>query len=468
MNLLICRWDIFIYPDILDTLKNEGHLCDVLDFSAIKMSDKDIAFFSKILEDKISGINSNFQNNLPSDNPPKKNLSASSLTEKTSEKAKKYDAVFSVNYFSYIAEVCHKLNIRYICYNVDSPLLNMQHPSVNYKTNCIYTFDSGEAKHFNNEGIDTVHYLPLCTNTKRVQTLIEKSLSTSKDNDFNNLKRASQSEHKKNSIKTAILNYTENYATTKHKYTKNCKINLFYKYKYDISFVGNLYDKNRYDEMEHILPDYLCGYMDAAIEAQLNVSGGNLLKNMLTPEIINMLTEYTDVKTSTQSHADLKFHFATSVLSHKTAAKMRTMTLNRLAMKYPKNVHLFTTSDTSALFPALMTHKAVDYLLEAPLIFANSKININMTAPNIETGIPLRVFDILGAGGFLLTDWREDLKDCFTIGKDLEVFDGIDDLLEKTDYYLEHEDKRVAIAKHGLETVRNRHDYSVRMREIFK
>lgn len=91
-----------------------------------------------------------------------------------------------------------------------------------------------------------------------------------------------------------------------------------------------------------------------------------------------------------------------------------------------------------------------------------------MTAPNIETGIPLRVFDILGAGGFLLTDWREDLKDCFTIGKDLEVFDGIDDLLEKTDYYLEHEDKRVAIAKHGLETVQSRHDYSVRMREVFK
>ena len=42
MNILICRWDIFVYPDILDTMKNEGHLCDVLDFSAIKMSDEDI------------------------------------------------------------------------------------------------------------------------------------------------------------------------------------------------------------------------------------------------------------------------------------------------------------------------------------------------------------------------------------------------------------------------------------------
>lgn len=94
MNILICRWDIFVYPDILDTLKNEGHLCDVLDFSAIKMRDEDIAFFSKTLEAKISGINSNFQNNFPAVNSPKNNLSPLPLSEKTSEKLTKYDAVF--------------------------------------------------------------------------------------------------------------------------------------------------------------------------------------------------------------------------------------------------------------------------------------------------------------------------------------------------------------------------------------
>ena len=144
-------------------------------------------------------------------------------------------------------------------------------------------------------------------------------------------------------IKNTNLKQTENYTTTKSEYKKIYGT----EYNYDISFVGNLYDKNRYDDTMHILPDYLCGYMDAAIEAQLNVNGGNLLKNMLTPEIIDMLSQYTDVKASTQSHADLKFHFATSVLAHKTAAKMRIMTLNSLAMKYPGKVHLFTTSDTS-------------------------------------------------------------------------------------------------------------------------
>lgn len=405
MNILVCRWDIFVYPDILDTLKNQGHLFDVLDFSAIKMSDDEIKTFSKQLECKITS---------------------------------KYDAVFSVNYFSYIAEVCHKLNIQYICYNVDSPLLNMQHPSINYKTNHIYTFDSKEAKDFNNNGIDTVYYTPLCTNVERVQTLLNRSQKTAHESDNN-------------------LNNQTTY------FFKNSPM----QYKYEISFVGNLYDKNRYDDTMHILPDYLCGYMDAAIEAQLNVNGGNLLKNMLTPEIIDMLSQYTDVKASSQSNANLKFHFATSVLAHKTAAKMRIMALNNLAMKYPGKVHFFTTSDTSPLFPALVTHKGADYFTKAPFVFAHSKININMTAPNIETGIPLRVFDILGAGGFLITDWREDLKDCFTIGKDLEIYDGLDDLLKKTDYYLKHDEKRTAIARHGLETVRKKHTYNTRLKEIF-
>ena len=403
MNILICRWDIFPYPDILDTLKNKGHHYDVLDFSAIKISDDEIETFSNILEEKIKAKNSHSPN-------------------------EEYNAVFSVNYFSYISEVCYRMNIRYVCYNIDSPLLNMQHPSVSLKTNCIYTFDSNEANHFNNEGINTVHYLPLCTNAERVQTLIAESKASKK-------------------------------CCLTEKYTD--------KYIYDISFVGNLYDKNRYDEMELILPDYLCGYMDAALEAQLNVSGGNILTKMLTPEIIDMLSQYTEIKTSMQSYADLIFHFTTSVLSHKAAAKIRISTLNKLAIRYPNRVHLFTTSDTNSLFPGLVTHKAADYLTKAPLVFAHSKINLNMTAPNIETGIPLRVFDILGAGGFLITDWREDLKDCFTIGKDLEVYDGIDDLLEKTDYYLKHEDKREKIAKHGFETVLKKHTYDIRLKMIF-
>ena len=38
-------------------------------------------------------------------------------------------------------------------------------------------------------------------------------------------------------------------------------------------------------------------------------------------------------------------------------------------------------------------------------MFANSKVNLNITLRNIKTGIPLRALDIMGAGGFLLTNY---------------------------------------------------------------
>ena len=56
----------------------------------------------------------------------------------------------------------------------------------------------------------------------------------------------------------------------------------------------------------------------------------------------------------------------------------------------------------------------------------------------------------------------------FTIGKDLEIYDGLDDLLEKTDYYLKHDEKRIAIARHGFDTVRKKHTYNTRLKEIFR
>lgn len=74
-----------------------------------------------------------------------------------------------------------------------------------------------------------------------------------------------------------------------------------------------------------------------------------------------------------------------------------------------------------------------------PQVFAHSKINLNMTCKSIRNGIPLRVFDVLGCGGFLLTNYQNDLSECFTIGEDLDIFTSPDDLLSKCEYYLSHE-----------------------------
>ncbi len=105
----------------------------------------------------------------------------------------------------------------------------------------------------------------------------------------------------------------------------------------------------------------------------------------------------------------------------------------------------------------------VKTLTEMPLVFHHSKINLNITAKAIRTALPLRVFDVLACGGFLLTNYQSELADCFTIGSDLDCYTGEEELLDKTEYYLTHDAERREIAHNGLETVIKYHNYPERL-----
>lgn len=111
---------------------------------------------------------------------------------------------------------------------------------------------------------------------------------------------------------------------------------------------------------------------------------------------------------------------------------------------------------------------SVDYWSEMPKVFRASKINLNFTIPNIKSGIPLRVWDVLGAGGFLLTNYQAEIPLYFTEGEDLVCFDGIEDLREKAAYYLSHEEERNRIAGQGYEKVKKYHSYLNRIQTILK
>ena len=162
--------------------------------------------------------------------------------------------------------------------------------------------------------------------------------------------------------------------------------------------------------------------------------------------------------------AELKLYFATSVLSYKAAAIMRRQAVD--ALSNVAGMHLFTTSSTDGLFKTIV-HPPVKYHSEMPLVFAASKINLNMTTPNIENGIPLRVFDVLSAGGFLMTDYRPGLEKLFDIGKDLVVYDGIKDLTNKAQYYLKHDKERELVSARGFDKLQKLHTYKHRIQAMF-
>jgi spore maturation protein CgeB len=215
--------------------------------------------------------------------------------------------------------------------------------------------------------------------------------------------------------------------------------------------------------MRDRLPDYLQGYFEAAIRAQMNVSGGNLIDQLLEPDILAELGEYFQLEKSEGSFSSLGLVFSTTVLGFQVAKQQRTRALLALAKRHP--VSIYTNSDTAELL-GVTYRGGVDYWSEMPKVFHMSKINLNFTIPNIVTGIPLRVWDVLGAGGFLLTNYQAELPRYLENGKDLVYFEDLPQLLELADYYLEHEEERRLIAAHGCETVRKRHSYMGRLRQM--
>ena len=106
-------------------------------------------------------------------------------------------------------------------------------------------------------------------------------------------------------------------------------------------------------------------------------------------------------------------------------------------------------------------------LTEMPVIFNSSRINLNFTSKSIRTGLPLRIFDILGSGGFCLTNYQSELTDIFTPGEHLDYYGSREELLEKSRYYLDHEKERKEIATAGYEDVKKKHTWDIRVQEMF-
>ena len=328
-------------------------------------------------------------------------------------------ALFSINYFPVLAEAAHQLAIPYISWNCNGSLLAMYHESVFYDTNYIFTFDRACVKTFQEIGVSHIWHMPLGVNARRL-TKLPAPVTAS----------------------------------------------------YDISFIGSLYEKNSFDAIADKLPSYLAGYFDAALLAQQSVSGGNLLEAMLTPKICQQLEEITDYHRSERSFADIKQLFSSTVLGFKTANLQRCQILNSLSKtgkvwSSPAQIHLFTTDKADGL-PLVKVHPSVDYFQEMPTIFQQSKINLNSTVPTIQTGIPLRVWDILGCGGFLVTDFREELLEYFEPEKHLSIYEDTEELLAKAEFYLEQEELRKKIAHTSREIVLKNHTWDIRLKQIFR
>ncbi|MDX9755820.1 MAG: glycosyltransferase, partial [bacterium] len=106
------------------------------------------------------------------------------------------------------------------------------------------------------------------------------------------------------------------------------------------------------------------------------------------------------------------------------------------------------------------------YQEDLPRVYYHTQININLFHAQCVNSLNPRVYDVLAAGGFLLTEYRPALEQEFELGRHMVAFSSPDELREKAAYYLAHPDERDAIARAGQQRVLERYTYRQRVRTL--
>ena len=328
-----------------------------------------------------------------------------------------YDFVFSVNFYPFISEVCKIHNLLYLCWTVDCPVMDLLSHSIENKCNRIFLFDAAQYRDIAPRNPDCVFHLPLATNPARWDAVIgetsEKEIQT---------------------------------------------------YSSEISFVGSLYtEKCPYDRLSGA-SDYSIGYLEGIMNAQQSIYGCYFLEEVLSDRIVEEFRSHLPGFYIPPENfiRDDRLAMARLYLCAKISANERIRTLTALGRRF--SVDLYTGSNTTGI--PVNNRGLAKTLTEMPRIFHYSKINLNITSKSIREGLPLRIFDILGCGGFLLTNYQTELPDCFTPGVDLEYYGSEDELLQKAEYYLTHEKDRAEIAHNGAQIVRQYHNYPKRLLDM--
>lgn len=86
--------------------------------------------------------------------------------------------------------------------------------------------------------------------------------------------------------------------------------------------------------------------------------------------------------------------------------------------------------------------------------FGNSKIVFNIS---MLDDINMRTFEIMATGSLCMTNWIPTIEELFTDGKNIVLYRSLDEMIDKTKYYLAHDDERERIAQAGYEEVMARH-----------
>ncbi len=327
-----------------------------------------------------------------------------------------YDLAVTYDFSQGLSNACQNFRVPYYAWVYDSPLMGLYSKEALHEVNFISVFDRKQYDRLKPLGLKHLFYLPLAPEI---------------DN-FGAVHIGKRDEKK---------------------------------YTCDVSFVGRLYNNRGFEE---IFDDEGAGYLKEArgiIEEMGCVwKEGVSIFDKASEGLIDYMASKQSEDTWESWNISRRYFCESMRLARKCNEVERVKILEALQEKFP--VVLYADASAKQVLKSITVKPWLDYGTEMPKVFYLSKINLNITSRSIESGIPLRVWDIMAVGGFCLTNYQPELEEYFEIGKDLEVYHDLKEMEEKIAYYLANDDKRIRIAINGYKKVREKHSLKTRIMEM--
>jgi len=320
------------------------------------------------------------------------------------------NVVAAINYVEGIAELCQSLDVPFLCWEIDPathrpPLLNRPCPSGH-----IFTYRDANQSEFRDAGFENVSHMPLATNPARrfpLKLSAHDRLHYQAPLSFVGASMANQaSAHRHRFIALAKAHGVSDPTTR----------------------LERLLERQREDystfQIPTLLEDCFPGLAQAVSEEDKALN------------IVSLVGEI--------SGAEKRFAYISG--------------LSELG------VHVWGDPHWDAVRRSPITYRGqARHFEELTRIYCASQINIDIGRIYQSDIITMRVFDVLGCGGFLLTEENDALAEHFAVGEELVTYRTLDELRRKALYYLNNPDKARSIARRGHERVLKDHTIAQRV-----
>lgn len=250
-------------------------------------------------------------------------------------------------------------------------------------------------------------------------------------------------------------------------WSEKAKKTLAGTYINDICFVGSLYEDNLFDAKVRNMPQVVVDYFDSIFEeAAFRWDGVNRIYGKTSGEILKYMKMVNpDFHIENNLDIDDTYMFDALYLVRKIANIERIAVLNTLSEAYQVVLHTASKADKEQL-GNVEVRLPVRPGEDAAVVYAGSKINLNISLKGIEGGTIQRIMDIMGAGGFVMTNYCEDTAELFEEDKEIVMYKTPEELFEKAAYYLQHDEEREQIARAGHYKVIEQYTYEIKLKKL--